>query len=739
MFAASETIDVTDAKKLAADFGLSDREYTHVEKTLGRVPTRTELGVFAGMWSEHCSYKSTLHWLKTLPKDGEYALAGPGSHAGVVDVGDGWAVAFKIESHNHPSAVEPFQGALTGVGGILRDIVAQGARPCAVMDSLCFGMPTSRHNRHLEDGVVAGIAAYGNAFGVPNIGGKTIYDQRYEGNILVNALAAGLCKADDMRTAAASGLGNKLIYVGAPTGRDGILGAAFASEELEEDTVDDRPHVQVGDPFAGKKLMEACLSFKNSQGLVACQDMGACGVTCSVFEMAAAGGVGLDVYLDDIPTREEGMTPQEILLSESQERFMFLIEADKVDAALEHFRSYGVQAALCGEVASHDRVKIRFKEELFVDLPAELVADGCPPSDWPVADAIPEQDGYPEFEMPSSLNDVLKGLLSRPGLVNQEELYSHYDQTVGNRTVRGPTQSEASVLKLPDSERGFALSISSRGDLCSHDPFLGAQATLAESARNLACTGAMPIAITDGLNIASPRDPVENKKLEQVIAGLKAGLEALEIPVTGGNVSLYNESPVGPIPPTPMVGSIGRIDKLEHVPFAHASAGDVVILLGTPKETPTASYYGNQQTGHLVGGKVDVDFNAEKKLIGFLLQETKKQSIRAAKDVGRGGLGVALAKLCARAQQGAQIDAFDSEGRADWKLFGETAATAWALVSPDNADAVLAAAAEHGVPAKVTGRVGGDVLRVNGTSLDMPLEALIETYNAHHITTKKAE
>ena len=739
MFAASETIDVNDAKKLAADFGLTDREYTHIETTLGRVPTRTELGVFAGMWSEHCSYKSTLHWLKTLPKDGQYALAGPGSHAGVVDVGDGWAVAFKIESHNHPSAVEPFQGALTGVGGILRDIVAQGARPCAVMDSLCFGMPTSRHNRHLEDGVVAGIAAYGNAFGVPNIGGKTIYDQRYEGNILVNALAAGLCKADEMRTAAASGLGNKLVYVGAATGRDGILGAAFASEELEEDTVDDRPHVQVGDPFAGKKLMEACLSFENSQGLVACQDMGACGVTCSVFEMAAAGGVGLDVYLDDIPTREEGMTPQEILLSESQERFMFLIEADKVDAALAHFRSYGVQAAVCGEVASHDRVKIRFHDELFVDLPAELVADGCPPSDWPVADALPELEGYPAFDMPASFNDVLEALLSRPGIVNQEELYSHYDQTVGNRTVRGPTQSEASVLKLPESERGFALSISSRGDLCSHDPFLGSQATLAESARNLACTGAEPIAITDGLNIASPRDPVENKKLEQVIAGLKVGLESLEIPVTGGNVSLYNESPVGPIPPTPMVGSIGRIDKLEHVPFAHATEGDSIILLGTPKDIPTASYYGNQQTGHLVGARVDVDFDAEKKLIGFLLQETKKQSIRAAKDVGRGGLAVALAKLCARSAQGAQLTGLDVDGRADWKLFGETAATAWILVAEEQKDSVLNAAKEHGVPALEVGAVGGERFSIAGTTLDLPLERLIEIYNAHHITTKKAE
>ena len=738
MFAASENVDASEAKKLAANFGLTDREYDHIETTLGRVPTRTELGVFAGMWSEHCSYKSTLHWLKTLPKDGPYALAGPGSHAGVVDVGDGWAVAFKIESHNHPSAVEPFQGALTGVGGILRDIVAQGARPCAVMDSLCFGMPTSRHNRHLEDGVVAGIAAYGNAFGVPNIGGKTIYDARYEGNILVNALAAGLCKVDDMRTAAASGLGNKLIYVGAATGRDGILGAAFASEELEEDTVDDRPHVQVGDPFAGKKLMEACLSFKPSQGLSACQDMGACGVTCSVFEMGAAGGVGLDVYLDDIPTREEGMTPQEILLSESQERFMFLVEADKVEAALTHFRGYGVQAAVCGEVASHDRVKIRFKDELFVDLPAELVADGTPPSDWPVADALPEEPGYPEFEAPADLNDVLVKLLSRPGLVNQEELYSHYDQTVGNRTVRGPTQSEASVLKLPDSERGFGLSISSRGDLCSHDPLKGSQATLAESARNLACSGAEPIAITDGLNIASPRDPVENKKLESVIRGLKVGLEALDIPVTGGNVSLYNESPVGPIPPTPMVGAIGRIDSLEDVPFAHASEGDAVILLGAPKDTPTAGYYGNQETGHFVGADVDVDLAAEKKLIDFLLENTRNRRIRAAKDVGRGGLAVALAKLCARSQVGATISEFPSNGRSDWRLFGETAATAWIMVSPEDEAAVLESATAHGVPAARVGAIGGASLTVEGTTLDMSLDALTAAYNAHHITAKKA-
>ena len=375
---SDEDLDADGAARLAQQLGLAAAELAHIVIELGRQPRRTELAVFAGMWSEHCSYKSTKHLLSTLPRAGAAVLAGPGAHAGVVDVGEGWGVAFKIESHNHPSAVEPYQGAATGVGGILRDIIAQGARPCAIMDSLCFGLPDHGRNSALRRGVVAGIAGYGNAIGVANVGGRTVYDRRYEGNILVNALAAGLVRHDGLRTAAAAGLGNALLYVGAATGRDGILGAAFASEELGDDTVQSRPHVQVGDPFAGKKLMEACLGFGPEAGMIACQDMGACGITCGATEMAAAGGVGIDVDLDPIPRREPGMTPQEILLSESQERFLFVVARGHEAAAIAHFVGFGVHAVVCGRVVEGNRIRVRHSGAVYVDLPAALVAGGAP-------------------------------------------------------------------------------------------------------------------------------------------------------------------------------------------------------------------------------------------------------------------------------------------------------------------------------------------------------------------------
>ena len=518
-------MDRDSAWQLAKTLGLSRTEFDHIEASLGRLPRRTELSVFAGMWSEHCAYKSTRHLLKNLPRDGAHILAGPGSHAGVVDVGEGWGVAFKIESHNHPSAVDPYQGATTGVGGILRDIIAQGARPCAVMDSVCFGMPDHARQSHLADGVVAGIAGYGNAFGVANIGGKTVFDKRYEGNPLVNALAAGLVRTDEMRTANAAGLGNALLYVGAATGRDGVLGAAFASEELAEDNVESRPHVQVGDPFAGKKLMEACLSFTPAMGMVACQDMGASGVTCATTEMAAAGNVGLDVQLENIPVREEGMTPQEILLSESQERFMFIVEASKAEASLKHFRSFGVHAAICGKVIAGNRVTVRFHDAIYVDLPAQLVAGGSPPSQWPVSKVPLPTQALPSFEA-APLAQTLLELLAEPDIADPTRLTDHYDHTVGNRTVRGPADASAAVLKLPDSTRGFALTITGRGEQCAADPYRGAMAALGEAVRDLGCVGVTLCAITDGLNMPSPRDPIEMRKIAEVVRGLQDGLTA---------------------------------------------------------------------------------------------------------------------------------------------------------------------------------------------------------------------
>ncbi len=711
--------------------GLKPHELDHIEKQLGREPRLPELAVFAGMWSEHCSYKSSRSRLGMMPREAPYLLAGPGSHAGAVDVGEGWAVAFKIESHNHPSAVEPYQGAATGVGGILRDVIAQGARPCLVMDSLCFGPPYDAKSRHIAQGVVAGIAGYGNAIGLPNVGGKTVYDPRYEGNPLVNALAAGLVRHDGMRTAKASGIGNAVVYAGASTGRDGILGAAFASEELAENTTEQRSHVQVGDPFTGKKLMEACLSFGPEHGMVACQDMGACGLTCAASEMAALGGVGIDLDLDAVPLREAGMEPFEVLVSESQERFLFVVEAAKAAKAVAHFEHYGVHAAVVGKVVDGGQFRALWNGDVVVDLPAMLVADGAPKLNWPEAPALPAISEYAEFSPPKDLGKPLLRMLSEPGIADLTNLYDHYDHTVGNRTVRGPGEAEAAVMKLPGSARGFALTITGRGELCAVDPYKGSLAALGEATRNLACVGAPIMAITDGINHGPPSDPVENKKLTETIRGLADGLKALEIPVTGGNVSLYNATADGAIPPTPMVGAIGVVDDVSRVPRGELAGDLALILCGTPSATPMTSAYGRIASGQLAGSQVSVDLAADKRLANLLVDAIRRGMVSFAKDAGAGGLLTALGKACARGRMGATLS-WVFEGRLDWHFFGETSGVAWVGVAPRFADAFLAMAKTCGVAAMRLGSSGGSRLTIKtgeSSVLDVSVDALRKAFS----------
>ncbi len=711
----AERLDEVRAPEVARDLGLLPREYAAVRAGLGRVPGRSELTLFAGMWSEHCSYKSTRPWLSGLPREGAGLLAGPGSHAGTVDVGEGWAVAFKIESHNHPSAVEPYQGAATGVGGILRDVVAQGARPVAVMDSLCFGDLDDPRTRFLESGVVSGIAGYGNAYGVPNVGGMTQYDPRYTGNPLVNALAAGLLRHDALRDARAAGVGNGLLYVGATTGRDGILGAAFASEELGAENTSRRSHVQVGDPFMGKKLMEACLAFDARLGMVAGQDMGACGISCAVTEMAAAGGTGVEVELERVPRREDDMLPHELLLSESQERFLYVVRQDLEAEAVRHFATYGVHAAIVGRLVAGDRVRVTWHGETVVDVPAGLVAGGCPPTAWPVAEALPPSRPYPSFPPVHDLRRTLLDLLSMPGIADTEPLWSRYDQTVGNRTVRGPGQAEAAVLKLPASRRGFALVITGRGDVCGVDPYQGARAAVADGLRRLACAGARLVAITDGINHGSPRDPVENLRLAETLRGLGDALRDLGIPVTGGNVSLYNESPLGAIPPTPMVGSLGLVEDVARVPRRALRAGDRLVLLGRLSDRPTVSCFGRLTTGSDAGESVEVDLEAEAKLARVLLDLVREHRVETAVSTGRGGLLVALAKASLASRLGVELTQLDlGDRRPDWALFGEAPAQVWLGVDPASETAVLAACRSAGVPAQVVGTVGGSRFEVHG-------------------------
>jgi phosphoribosylformylglycinamidine synthase II len=704
---------------LARAMGLTEAEYDAIAAGLGREPNRVELAIFAGMWSEHCSYKSTRRLLATLPTGGPRILAGPGAHAGCVDVGDGWAVAFKVESHNHPSAVEPYQGALTGVGGILRDVVAQGARPVAVMDALCFGDPATPRTRWLRDGVVSGIGAYGNSYGVPNVGGVTVYDARYEGNPLVNAMAAGLVRHGDLRTGAATGAGNAVVLVGATTGRDGILGAAFASEELgaTDEHAGRRSHVQVGDPFTGKKLMEACLSF--TEGLIAIQDLGACGLACAASEMAAAGESGIDLDLDLVPLREADIEPAEILLSESQERFLLVVAADRADAAVAHFRAAGVHAAAVGRVTLGGRLRVLSGGEVVADVPAALVADGAPDQQWDRQD-LPAPVPYPAFGPPESPSAILLDLLARPGIGDAATVYERYDQTVGNRTVRGPGRGEAAVLRIPGSTRAFALDLVGRGDECAVDPYLGAQALLGATVRNLACAGAEAVAITDGLNVGSPSDPLEYARLSEVVRGLGDGLRRLGLAVTGGNCSLYNESPLGAIPPTPMIGALGVIPDAAAIPGATFGPGDDLLFLGTPRTSPTLSAYGRLVTGSPDGPAPAVDLDADLRLARVLTAQGGR--IHAAKDVGRGGAAVALAVLCLRSGVGATV-AFEAAGRADWALFGEYPGCAWVAVAPGDTDGVIAAAAREGVEVRRAGTTGGRRLGVDG-AIDIDLADL---------------
>jgi phosphoribosylformylglycinamidine synthase len=712
----------TTIGELGIAMGLIETEIDHIVAELGREPNRVELAIFAGMWSEHCSYKSTRELLGTLPTTGDRVLAGPGAHAGAVDVGEGWALAFKIESHNHPSAVEPYQGAATGVGGILRDVVAQGARPVAVMDALCFGDPETPRTRWLQDGVVAGIGGYGNSYGVPNVGGVTVYDQRYEGNPLVNALAAGLVRHDRMRTAAATGPGNALLIVGATTGRDGILGAAFASEELGEDHehAARRSHVQVGDPFMGKKLMQAMLSLED--GLVACQDLGACGIACATSEMAAAGGSGFDVDLAAVPQREAGMEPFEILLSESQERFMLVVERDQVDVALAHFRAHGVHAAVCGSVTDSGRLRVHHGGETVVDLPAVFVADGTPPQVWDRG-SLPTPIAYPGFAAPADLGAVLLDLLGTPGIADVSWLYERYDQTVGNRTVRGPGQGEAAVQKLPGSAAGYAISLVGDGTRCNADPHLGTQSLLGEAVRNLACVGATAVAVSDGINAGSPSNPVEFTRLAETIRGLGDGLRTLGIPVTGGNCSLYNESPSGPIPPTPIIGVIGVIDDITTIPSPAMTPGEVLLLMGTPPRDPGLSTYGRLMTGS-EGPAPVVDLEADRRLAAFLVAQSALGRIRTAKDAGSGGLAVALAKLAIRSRIGVDVGGDWS----DWALFGEGSGMAWATAGEDEAGSIVEAGAESGVRVERIGTVSGPRFVISGV-IDLSLNELTTAYS----------
>ncbi|MFQ5513405.1 MAG: phosphoribosylformylglycinamidine synthase subunit PurL [Myxococcota bacterium] len=706
---------------LALEHGLSRAEWEQMLKILGRTPSFPELGIFSVMWSEHCSYKSSRIHLETLPTEGPAVIEGPGENAGVVDIGDGLAAVFKIESHNHPSFVEPRAGAATGVGGILRDIFTMGARPLASLDSLRFGPLAEARQRFLLRGVVSGIADYGNCFGCATVGGEVSFHPSYRGNILVNAMNVGIAPADGIFRARASGEGNPVLYVGSRTGRDGIHGASLlASSEFDEDSEAMRPTVQVGDPFTEKLLLEACLEAFASGAVVGIQDMGAAGLTCSSFEMASHSGSGIELDLDRVPQREAGMTPYELLLSESQERMLLVAEAGREAELSEIFAHWELECVVVGRVTGDGCVRIRWHDEIVADIPVEPIARGAPVYDRPVARPRDleerqhlELDALPDEDDPSG---ALLELLGSPNLCSRRWIYEQYDQLVQGSTVLRPG-GDAAVLRVPGTARGLALSTDCNPRYCGLDPYAGAQHAVAEAARNVAVTGARPLAITNCLNFGSPERPECMWEFVEAVRGMGDACRALETPVVSGNVSFYNETSgegASAIPPTPTIGMLGVLEDVTRaLPAAFAAENDRIVLLGATRNELGASEYLAVRHGLERGRPPRLDLAAERRLQGLLREATGTALLHSAHDVSDGGLAVALAECALGSGIGLRVRLESSGLRRDALLFGESASRAVLSLAPEKLEALLALAQRHGVPACDIGVTGGRRIRID--------------------------
>ena len=691
------------AAEIASE-GIKPEEYEEIVKRLGRHPNKAELGMFGVMWSEHCCYKNSRPLLKQFPTTGEKVLVGPGENAGVVDLGDGLRLAFKIESHNHPSAVEPFQGAATGVGGILRDIFTMGARPIAILNSLRFGNLQDARNRRIFAGVVEGISHYGNSVGVPTVGGEIYFDNAYNGNPLVNAMALGLMETEEIVKSGAKGLGNPVLYVGSTTGRDGMGGASFASAELTDKSMDDRPAVQVGDPFLEKSLIEACLEAFKTGAVVAAQDMGAAGITCSTSEMAAKGGVGIELDLDKIPVRETGMVPYEYLLSESQERMLFVAASGREGELIEIFQRWGLQAVVAGQVIAEPIVRILFKGEIAAEIPATALADNTPiyhrelraePPEYAQKAQLWEDSTIP---IPESYNEILLKLLDSPSIASKRWVYRQYDHQVQNNTVILPGGADAAVIRVrplganpANSRRGVAATTDCNPRYVYLDPYNGAKLAVAEAARNLSCVGADPIAVTDNLNFGSPENSIGYWQLATACQGIAEACREMNTPVTGGNVSLYNEtvdaagSPQS-IYPTPVIGMVGLVPDIGQIcGQGWQKAGDLIYLLGFSLPTIGASEYLAVIHGLVTGKPPVIDFELERKVQAACRRGIRAGWLKSAHDCAEGGLATALAECCISGQLGAEIDlSWHNQGRFDAVLFGELASCIIVSASPEN-------------------------------------------------------
>ena len=731
---------ITD--ELVADHGISTEEYEQILEIMGREPTFTELGVFSAMWSEHCGYKNSKRMLRLLPTKAPWVIQGPGENAGVIDVGEGYALAFKIESHNHPSAVEPYQGAATGVGGILRDIFTMGARPIATLNSLRFGDLDSPRVRYLFEGVVKGVGDYGNCVGIPSIGGEVSFDRGYEGNPIVNAMCLGLMRKEDLILGTAEGVGNSLMAVGARTGRDGIHGATFASEELSEDSDEaSRPQVQVGDPFTEKLLLEASLELIKSGHIVGIQDMGAAGLTSSASEMAGRAGNGVEIDTAKVPVREGGMTPYEILLSESQERMLVVSKVGHEDAVREILEKWELEAAVIGQVTDSGTFRVLEGGTVVADIPALPLTDGCPTYERPGEEseeirALRTMDLTPYAEVPGDLAEACLHLLASPNVASRQWIYEQYDTTVrGNAVVR--PGGDGGVVRIPGTNRGVAATTDCNGRYTYLNPRTGALGAVAEAARNLACVGALPTAVTNNLNFGNPLKSHIYYQFREAVLGMRDACAYLETPVTGGNVSFYNETDGVAIYPTPVIGMVGIVEDLDVVrPHAFTTEGDTVILLGANGNDLGGSEYLYRFHGLVAGEPPAVSLEGERALQNGLLAMFHRRLLSSAHDLAEGGLFVALAECCLGRPRsgsgfGARIELEDALGDVPL-LFGETQGRVIVSCAADAADQVRALAADHGIPATVLGTVSpagmGLHIRTPSSDLRFSLEELGRAY-----------
>jgi phosphoribosylformylglycinamidine synthase II len=710
-------------EELIASHGLAPDEYTLILELIGREPTYTELGIFSAMWNEHCSYKSSKKWLRTLPTTGERVIHGPGENAGVVDIGDGECVVFKMESHNHPSYIEPYQGAATGVGGILRDVFTMGARPVAAMNALRFGAPDHERTKHIVSGVVSGVGGYGNSFGVPTVGGEVEFDARYNGNCLVNAFAAGIARTDAIFLCKAEGVGLPVVYLGAKTGRDGVGGATMASAEFDETIEEKRPTVQVGDPFTEKCLLEACLELMQTGAVIAIQDMGAAGLTCSAVEMGASGDLGVELHLDDVPVREDHMTAYEMMLSESQERMLMVLDPSKEDEAKAIFVKWGLDFAIVGKTTDDLRFRIFHQDVEVANLPIKELGDQAPEYDRPWREpGLYSPLSADQVKEPEDYGVALMSMLASPNQSSRRWVWEQYDTLIQGNSLQLPG-GDAGVVRV-DGHPSKALAFSSdvTPHYCEADAYQGGKQAVAECWRNITATGALPLASTDNLNFGNPERPEIMGQFVKAIEGIGEACIALDFPIVSGNVSLYNETFGEAILPTPTIAGVGLLDDwTKMAKIAGASDGDAVLLLGGDGTHLGQSVYIRDCLGETAGPPPEVDLVCERRNGDFIRSAINNGQVSSCHDISQGGLALALAEMCMAGDYGMDIDLTDIEAMPmHGLLFGEDQARYVVTLDRDMAQFIANSAADQGISARILGTVSGDSLEVKDVlSLDV--------------------